>query len=77
MNQEKDRIVYYIFEFLETGKRENIVYAKEWLHKLAKRYNMKIRKQSKLKIDLKTAFKEFILNGKGCTLTIPQLYNSL
>ena len=77
MNEFKDKTIYYVYEYLETKDQENIKLAKEWLGKLAKKYNIQLRIQRGLKIDLKIAFKNFILNKGGALIVIPQLYNSL
>ena len=77
MNEFKDKTIYYVYEFLEIKDREYKELAKESLKKLAEKYNIQLKIQRGLKIDLKIAFKNFILNKGGALIVIPQLYNSL
>jgi hypothetical protein len=75
MDNLKEKIIYHVFEFLETGDIEHSKIAKEHLKELAKKYHVKIKKQ--IITNTKNAFKEFILNNNGFDETIPKLYNSL
>jgi len=78
MDQIKSNIVYFVYMFLDEKNIQDRDEAKEWLKKLARKYNMPaLRDNKKLKIDLKVAFKQYLKNDKGMTETIPQLYNSL
>lgn len=72
----KDKIIYHVFEFLETGDLTHSEIAKEHLKNLAKKYHVRL-KYKKTLYNTKEAFKEFILNGEGYNITIPKLYNSL
>ncbi len=75
MESLKDSIIYNIFEFLETG---NLLFAnksKELIHELAAKYHIKLI--GKQKADLKTIFKQFILNKDGYSKILGTLYNSI
>lgn len=77
MNFFKDEAIYATYMYMETKEIQYKEDAYTALKGLAKKYNLKIKKQASYKTDLKTAFKQFIQNNKGVTLTITQLYNSL
>jgi len=72
----KDKIIFNVFEFIETGDTHHSNLAKEFLKTFAKKYHIKI-KDKRVNYNTKEAFKDFILNGKGYNETIQRLYNSL
>ena len=77
MNFFKDEAIYATYMYMETKEIQYKEDAQKALKDLAKKYNFKIKKQASFKMDLKEAFKNFIQNKIGVTVTIPQLYNSL
>lgn len=75
MNPLKEKIIFHVFEFIDTGNIKDSEIARGHLRELAKKYHIKIKAQKI--INTKDAFKNFILNEKGYIETIPKLYNSL
>ena len=80
MLHEKDKVVYYVWMFIEHKDLTYANEAKEWLKKLAKRYNLTVKISKTIKKSLKVAFEEFLLNNigyRGAKGTINVLYNSI
>ena len=71
----KEKIIFHVFEFIDTGDLIHSQKARELLKDLAKKYHIKIKPQKIT--NTKEAFKAFIINEKGYVETIPKLYNSL
>lgn len=72
----KDKIIYDVLKFIETGDSFYKKEALQGLEKIAKYYTISVRK-TKQKNDVKTALYDFILNNKGYVDTIVNLSNSL
>jgi hypothetical protein len=78
MMHEKDKVVYNVWEYIETKDEQYKVLAKEWLRKLASKYHLAIKTQKKkTNGDLKEAFRAFLQNEKGYMITLQSLYNYL
>jgi len=75
MNNLKEKIIYHVFEFIDTGDVNHSELAKGFLEIFAKEKRINIRLV--LKINTKDAFKKFILNESGYIETIPKLFYSL
>ena len=75
MENLKEKIIFHVFEFLETGEIKHSQLAKGYLQMFAKKYHVKIKSQKI--INIKDAFKAFIINEKGYVETINKLFNSL
>lgn len=75
MDNLKDKIIFHVFEFIETGDLTHSRLAKDYLKNMAKKYHIKIKPQKIT--NTKEAYRNFILNEIGYTQTIPKLYNSL
>jgi hypothetical protein len=76
MDKIKDLVVFNVFQYLETKDLSFAIAAKENLEIMAKYYHIPIKKQIQAK-DLKKSFLEFVLNGKGYSVTINSLYVQL
>ena len=75
---EKDRITYYMFEFFETKNEMYATLVKEWLKKLAKKYHINLKKhQYARKPSVVDAYRNFLKNEMGYSVTVQKLYNAL
>lgn len=74
-NATKDEIIVSIFDFMETKATIHRDKAVSLLSDFAKFYGIPLKKVAK--IDLKRAFRSFVLNEQGYITTINQLYYSL
>ena len=72
----KDRIIYNVLVFLDTKNEHNKTSAISDIEKLAKFYNIELRKKQKQET-LKAALLEFIKMNNGYVDTLPLLYNLL
>jgi len=72
----KDRIIYNVLVFLDTKNEHNKTSAISDIEKLAKFYNIELRKKQK-QATLKAALLEFIKMNNGYVDTLPLLYNLL
>jgi len=72
----KDRIIYNVLVFLDTKNEHNKTSAISDIEKLAKFYNIGLRKKQK-QATLKAALLEFIKMNNGYVDTLPLLYNLL
>ena len=72
----KDRIIYNVLVFLDTKNEHNKTNAISDIEKLAKFYNIELRKKQKQET-LKAALLEFIKMNNGYVDTLPLLYNLL
>lgn len=75
---EKDKVAYYVFEFFYTKNDKYAVLAKEWLIKLAKKYHIYLKERKLVKKNnLINAYRCFLKNEEGYSVTIQKLYNAL
>jgi len=72
----KDKIIYDVLKFIETGNDFHKREALQGLEKIAKYYTLSMKK-TKQKNDIKTALFDFILNNKGYVETVINLSNAL
>ena len=75
MDPLKEKIIYHVFEFIDTGNIKDSEIARGYLKDMAKKYHIKIKPQRIT--NTKQAYKDFIINEKGYSETILKLYNSL
>jgi hypothetical protein len=78
MIDEKDKVILYVWEYIETKENHYKVLSNEWLTKLARKYNINLKNTRKqLKGSIKEAFRSFLKNDAGYMVTLQRLYDYL